>query len=685
MRTTTLILTIIFFTLLNSKAQTPEIISQANYGGMWSEAVKDIKETADSGFILTAYTYSEDGDITENKGITDYWVLKLDTSLNLSWQKTYGGSESDSPSSIHFLHNKGFIVTGHSDSRDGDVHGVIGYDFEAYWIVSIDPVGDTLWTKTFGGSSREHCFASVVTNDSAVVLIGSSESDDHDVHNNYGQNDIWIVKLNLEGDTIFTRNYGGSHSEEGYAISLTNDNGYILAGHSTSDDIDVSTNNGGYDAWLVKIDSAGNILSENSIGGSEDESFYDVIQTSDGGFAFTGKSKSSDGDISENNGNEDLLIVKTDENGNLQWQKTYGGSETDEGQSIVQTSDNGYLVAGYTNSTDGDVFGNHGNYDCWLLKLNPNGDTIWTKCLGSSGADRAYSVLETYDHNIIIAGHAGADDGDATDNNGMEDVWVVKLKETCYPPEFLSFATPAVACEGEDLEIIPNLQGKGPHYFQWQKDGANIPGTTASPLVLEDVTSEDEGLYRCIITNACGEDTSDNIAVTVNPSPALHLGKDTSIALNQSLLLDAGADMSTYEWSHNDNNGNDQTLLIDVSNFTATTHTIWAKITNSNGCINTDTINVTIKNTFGIKTSEANNKLAISPNPAKNFITVRCNDYNDKKNIIITDCNGKTVYNKHTVSENEKISINDLQEGIYIVKVMPDNTDKVLVGKFVKE
>ncbi|HEX5316487.1 MAG TPA: T9SS C-terminal target domain-containing protein, partial [Candidatus Kapabacteria bacterium] len=181
---------------------------------------------------------------------------------------------------------------------------------------------------------------------------------------------------------LWHRCFGGTKGDECNAMVRTLDNGFALAGSATSTDGDVSGNHGASDAWLVKLDSNGEIQWQKCFGGTADEEFRSIIQTTDGGFAMAGRTSSTDGQVSGNHGNYDGWVVKVDNTGAIQWQKCLGGSSGDEIFSIIQTSDGGFAVCGQTNSTDGDVSGSHGanNSDAWVVKLDDAGNIQWKKC-----------------------------------------------------------------------------------------------------------------------------------------------------------------------------------------------------------------------------------------------------------------------------------------------------------------
>ncbi|MDR2353872.1 MAG: hypothetical protein LBF22_12115 [Deltaproteobacteria bacterium] len=224
------------------------------------------------------------------------------------------------------------------------------------------------------------------------------------------------------------KSFGGSGSDEVRSIQITPDGGYIIAGLSLSNDSDVTGNHGKNDSWIVKLDFQGTIQWQKSLGGSDDDETRSIQITSDGGYIIAGESSSNDGDLTGNHGHYDAWIVKLDSQGTIQWQKSLGGSYEDAASSIQITSDGGYIIAGTSTSKDGDVTVNHGEFDAWIVKLDSQGTIQWQKSLGGSEWDVSSSIQITSDGGYIIAGYSRSNDGDVTVNHGERDFWIVKLQ-----------------------------------------------------------------------------------------------------------------------------------------------------------------------------------------------------------------------------------------------------------------
>ena len=444
MKTTiTLLLTILFFGCTN--AQAPAIQWQKSLGGSVYDVPRAIQLTTDGGYVMTGVSQSNDGDVTGNNGSFDYWVVKLDATGTIQWQKSLGGSGDDFAQSIQTTLDGGYVVAGYVLSNDGNVSG--NHGGSDYWVVKLDATGNIQWQKTLGGSNSDVAYAIQTTFDGGYVIAGLSNSNDGNVTGNHGGYDYWVVKLDATGNIQWQKTLGGSNEDDAYTIKTTSDGGYVVAGRSKSSDGNVTGNHGVYDYWVVKLDATGNIQWQKSLGGSNNDIAQSIHTTSDGGYVVAGYSQSIDGNSFGNHGSYDCWVVKLDAAGNIQWQKSLGGLSDDVAQSINTTSDRGYIIAGYSSSNDGEVTGNHGAQDYWVVKIDAIGNLQWQKSLGGSSSDVAYAILNTSDSGYILAGYSSSNDGNVTGNHGGVDCWVVKLA-----PEVLVTS----AFEKQGIVIYPN-------------------------------------------------------------------------------------------------------------------------------------------------------------------------------------------------------------------------------------
>jgi hypothetical protein len=417
---------------LNSFSQAPTIDWAKCIGGTSSDYANSIQQTTDGGYIIAGIAQSNDGDVSGNNGLYDIWVVKLNATGSLLWQKCIGGTDNDEARKIQQTSDGGYIIAGFTWSIDGDVSGNNGS--EDLWVIKLNAAGNILWQKCIGGTNSDRAYSIQQTIDGGYIVAGTSESNNVDVIGNNGGSDLWVVRLNATGSLLWQKCLGGTNSDRAYSIQQTTDGGYIVAGFTTSNNGDVIGHNGDggdLDAWIVKLNTDGSLLWQKCLGGTENDQAHSIQQTTDGGYIVSGSTGSNDGNVSGYNGGSDVWVVKLNTAGSLVWQKCLGGTDYEQGLSIQQTSDSGYIVAGFTGSNDGDVVGAFdGTGDVWVLKLNSIGNLVWQKCLGGTDIDGANSIQQTIDGGFIVAGYTWSNDGDVEGFNGTHDIWVVKLNAT---------------------------------------------------------------------------------------------------------------------------------------------------------------------------------------------------------------------------------------------------------------
>lgn len=413
------------------------------------EDAKSVKQTKDGGYIVCGNSDSNDFDFTGNHGVSDACIMKLDQTGSLEWTKLLGGSNNDLANDIIQTPDGGYIMVGKTYSDDGDVDGHHG-GFDA-WVVKLNNSGTVEWQKPLGGTGTDEARAIELTMDGGYILAARTDSDDGDVDGTHnGTFDYWIVKLDSTGNIVWQKSLGGNNKDEIWSVRTTSDQGYIFCGESWSNDGDVSGAHGNIDIWVVKTDSLGTIEWQNALGGSGADIGCTVEESVDG-YYVTGLAGSTDGDITSHHGFIDGWVIKLDKNGEIVWQRALGGSASDWLFSGILASDGSYLAAGITSSNDGDVFNNYGQKDLWVVKLDSSGEVSWQKCLGGSLGDGGSSISKTNDGGFILAGYSYSTDGDVTENKGIQDIWVVKLS-----PESLGAESPFSLIAAEPLEISPN-------------------------------------------------------------------------------------------------------------------------------------------------------------------------------------------------------------------------------------
>jgi uncharacterized delta-60 repeat protein len=360
------------------------------YGGSDDDSPRSIQQTSDGGYIVAGSTNKP-----RSAGTGDFWILKLSSIGNIEWQKTYGGSDDDWSRSIQQTSDGGYIVAGHTKS--------FGAGYVDSWVLKLSSIGNIEWQKTYGGSDEDTAHSIQQTSDGGYIVAGHTKSF------GAGYVDYWVLKLSSIGKIEWQKTYGTSNSDRAPSIQQTSDGGYIVAGNTTFPGAKY------VDYWILKLSSVGNIEWQKTYGGSDDDSPRSIQQTSDGGYIVAGYAGSSYDSGGFYRKKPNIWLLKLYSDGEIEWQKTYGGSEKDSAWSIQQTSDGGYIVVGTTQS-----FG-AGTDDFWILKLSSIGNIEWQKTYGGSDDDWSRSIQQTSDGGYIVVGTT------KSFGAGEDDIWILKL------------------------------------------------------------------------------------------------------------------------------------------------------------------------------------------------------------------------------------------------------------------
>lgn len=411
-------------------AQTIHTSFAKTYGGSKNESAQSIVSTSDGGYLILGYTQSNDGDIIDAKTEIqyDFWLLKFDSNDQLEWQKTIGGAKDDKGYKIITTSDNGFLLIGSGKSDYIENQG-----FEDIWAIKIDSLGNVLWGKSFGYAGMDVGYAGIETSDGGFLVTGlldvsaSGGEGKSAQFQRHAGGDYWAIKLSNQGDIIWKNYFGGSNTDTCYDVVETED-GFLLVGSSDSEDVDVTNNKGSYDIWLVKLDLNGHLIWEKSLGGREIDAAHTILKTNDNHFLLVGETRSSDADITQQHGGADMWILKITNQGQVLWQKTYGGTNFDLAKSAVQSSDGNFLIVGNSRSNDEDVTENHGQNDVWILKINQSGRLLWEKSIGGSDIDLGLDLIELDNGNIIIVGESNSNDFDISENKGFTDALIIKLE-----------------------------------------------------------------------------------------------------------------------------------------------------------------------------------------------------------------------------------------------------------------
>lgn len=439
-------------------SQIPNIEWSKCYGGTSYDVAKSIQQTTDGGYIVTGHAYSTNGDVVNAQQGGNFWVVKLDSAGNIVWQKTLGGNFADFANVVRQTLDGGYIVIGNTEdslasssnipdenilivkldglgnvvwqqtygetgsynsdegndikpTADGGyiaVGSTASYDTHGatdFLVLKLDAYGNIMWQKFFGGSFVDRALSVQQTPDGGYIAAGYTFSSNGDVTGAHGSADVWVLKLDSGGNLLWQKTFGGTGDDRASSIQKTSD-GYVVGGFTAShNDGDVlnhhSVLNGGQqtsDFWILKLDESGNIIWQNTLGGTSDDQIKSIFQTSDGGYIACGLTFSNDADVTANAGLEDVWIVRLNSTGILQWQKSMGGSGYDLAFSVQEAQDGSYVVAGQAMSGSGGA-GFHGGQDFWIVKFAPE------SAMGTGGFEPSnISVYPNPVSNILSVG-----------------------------------------------------------------------------------------------------------------------------------------------------------------------------------------------------------------------------------------------------------------------------------------
>ncbi|HET7630450.1 MAG TPA: hypothetical protein VFK03_03685, partial [Candidatus Saccharimonadales bacterium] len=356
------------------------------YGSSSGDYGEDVVKTSDGGYAITGYT--------NKAGNNDMLLAKYNSAGDLSWSKTWGGAYDDTGYSLVQTSDNGYVITGYTSS-----YGTGSYDM---FLVKYSSSGSLLWSKTWGGINPDYGYSLASTSDGGFVVTGYTLTAS-------ASYDTFLAKYDSAGNLAWSKAWGGPSDDFGRSVIQTSDGGYAITGYT------LSFGAGGYDMFLVKFNSSGGFSWSKTWGGTNSDSGFDLVQTSDGGYAVTGDSNSF------GLNDADMFLAKFDSSGNFSWSKTWGGSDTkgegghgDYGKSLIQTSDNGYAITGYTDS-----FG-IGSNDAFLAKYDSSGNLSWSKTWGGSSDEYSLSIVQTSDGGYAATGYT------QSYTTGANDIFLVK-------------------------------------------------------------------------------------------------------------------------------------------------------------------------------------------------------------------------------------------------------------------
>lgn len=704
-------------------AQFPGIEWQVSYGGTSYDYASHSATTADGGYIIACYSSSL---ISGNKTVTaygngDYWLIKVNAIGSIEWQKVYGGTNTDYPTCIEQTADGGYILGGFSNSVPGGNKTASNYGMEDCWVLKLNPYGDIEWQTAFGGAQTDYLYA-IHQLENGHYLAGahtSSGVSGNKTEASKGASDYWIVTIDSDGNKIQEKVIGGASNDVMHDLQLTTDGGYIVGGTSDSE-VSGDKNEsviGDYDFWVVKVDSTGNIMWQNTIGGSLYDELAFCTETSDGGFLIGGASDSpASGDKSEpqfggDADYSDFWIVKLKNNGDIFWENTIGGNKDDLAYSAIELADGTLVVGGYsTTNINGDKteprFGGAEIPDIWVVALNPSGSIIWQSVLGGTQYDRGNAFLFTPDGGCLITAQSssGVSGNKTTFSFGYSDGWLIKLNGICIPTTetcneidddcnglidddinhtiSISAAGDIDICPLESVVLLAEHTGIN---LQWRKNEVDIFGAT-SP----EYTATATGDYTCISFSNCDSTTSTPIHIVKHKNPKAGISADgptTFCAGGSVTLTEIPSAGCTYQWYKGASAIGGATLTTYVATTAGNYKCLVTKT--ATGCFKTsNVINVSVPCKEGLTASEAGEEviasatdISVYPNPATDNIQVDF-DFDFDGDVKILNQTGELMAT-YKASQFNTFDISNIPAGVYILLANDRNMNKI--AYFVKQ
>jgi hypothetical protein len=562
-------------------AQQPAIEWQKSLGGTGTDVANCIIQTTDGGYITAGSAGSNDGDVSGYHGVytvfDDCWIVKMNSLGIVEWKKCLGGSANDRAYSIVQTTDGGYLIAGETSSVDGDV--INSNTFNQCWIVKINSTGSIQWQKAFGGYGQSSARYITPTTDGGYIVSATTSAADGDVTFNHGGSDIWILKLSNAGNIQWQKCYGGSRDEYAKEIHPTTDGGYIIMGNTASADGDVTGYHEGIDyglftryrtdAWVVKITSTGILEWQQTMGGTAWDAGNSIVQGGDGGYVFTGFTQSTDGNVTVpvSGGENTIWIVKLSNTGNVAWQKNYGGIQFQQGNCIKNTADGGYIVAAEALpnplADPASLSCNTlGVQDYWILKTDAAANLQWQQTYGSNGNDFAYSLQQTADGGYIVAGMGAENSGDIISKH-FSDFWIIKLRQASVPSIIIQ-TSDSVICAGAEVTFTAAISFGGvTPVYQWKKNGISV-GTNTDTYITSGLSNQDT-VYCLLTTKAsCTASIAQSVisnaiveTVTGTIKPAIKITGSNSICAGTPVnfgatISNAGPD-AVFQWQVNGN------------------------------------------------------------------------------------------------------------------------------------
>jgi PKD repeat protein len=625
-----------------SFAGSPPVVEwSANFGGSNPDFSTKILPASGGKMWLLGNTDSNNGDVRMNHGSTDIWLSQIDASGHLIKQFSFGGSAIDAATTM-IEYNGQLVIAGYSASSNGNLTANYG-GFDA-WILCVDTNGTMLWEENYGGSYGDLAYAITPCNTGGFLITGGSFSQDGDLSSNHGNEDVWVFKIDNTGNLIWSETFGGSNLDIAYSIVEDNSGSIYVGGTTSSNDGDIQNNYGNYDWLLLKLSSSGNLIYEKTYGGSS----YDAVQcmtlNTHQELVLGGYSRSADHDLTSNYGSTDCWLLKLNSSGTIVLSKQFGGTMAENLFDVKQTLDGGYVIVAGTTSNDIDVESSYGGEDAWLLKIDDQFHSEWNSTFGGSNNDRPASVYESASGEFYFSGFSFSNDHNLPSNYGNADLWLMKLN--CNTPIASIFSPNSTYCTNDT--IILSSTSSGYTYQEW-----NFENQVSSGSELIIIPDHSDSYSVTLNVQTCNNSNSATFNFFVNDCnlPTASFSVDNGTVCENAPVQFRDRSINATSWSWTFPGGNPSTSTDQNPIVTYSTAGVYSALLNSS-------------NTNGGQTIMSVNCVVVHPNPSQPVITAIGNQLNS------TMADSYTwYYNSNLISSAANSSYTANADGYYSVTV----------------
>ncbi len=473
----TKILTLFFLNLLTLQVfAQPDVEWSDTYGGSFGDIPRTVLAIPGGGYLVAGLTLSDDDDISDNNGKSDGWLIRIDAQGGLLWERSFGGELQDEIKKIIPANDGGYIIAGYQSENTSI--STVARPTSDFWVAKINDTGTIIWTQNFGSTESESIVDIAATND-GYLLLGNSNNPGFAPAGYRGQSDPVLLKINNSGEQQWIRRWGGAQNDFSTGLHIMNNGRIVVSGYADSK---YNNHHGAVDGWLTYLNANGNLVWTKFFGGSLDDQLNSVSAGPGNQIYAAGFSYSKDQDLSDNKGRRDAWLIRVNTTGDLLWSANYGGDGHDAFNKVI-VRNNSVYAAGYTWSFDGTATPSQGLKDAWLTNIDTNGNQNWEATYGGDLSEELFSFDFTEDNGLLLAGPTQTRyNGMVEENNGLEDFFLIRLAGSGPAEISVSAGGDRTICNGTSVNLTANISNCNGCVLTWE-DQTTSATRTVSPTV----------------------------------------------------------------------------------------------------------------------------------------------------------------------------------------------------------